>query len=227
MKKIFLFIPSFLFSLSTSPGDFPIARILARGEFKFGIRFQKEGGILFSLDAAILDRFSMGIRYGGMEIVGNRDINFYPMPGVNVSYLLIEESSLIPALLFGIETQGFDEYIDGSDRYFVKSRGIFLSVTKNFFAGLSLTAGVNRTFETRDEKNGMDAFSSLILNFSPEFGIFTEYAFAFNDPLHNKGIFNTGVSFNLEDKFFFSFIFRDLFSYKEIRTFYVGYKGYL
>jgi|GEM_PF-2005376 len=229
MKKIFLFIPSLLFSLSTSPGDFPIARVLSRGEFKFGIRFQKLGGLLFSLDAAILDRFSMGIRYGGTGIVGDGDINFYPMPGVNISYLLIEESYFIPAVLFGIETQGFDEYIDGSERYFVKSRGIFLSITKELpvLAGLVLNGGLNRTFETNDERNGLDVFSSIIIKFSPEFNIFSEYALGFNDPLHDKGIFNTGISFNLEDQFFFSFMFRDLFSDRAIRTFYVGYKGYL
>jgi len=226
---MFLFIFSLVFSLSASPFDFPIARVLSRGEFNFGIRFQKLGGLLFSLDAAIFDRFSMGIRYGGTGIVGDEDINFYPMPGINISYLLIEESSFIPAFLLGVETQGFDEYIEESERYFVKSRGIFLSITKEFpfLAGFILNGGISRTFETKDEKNGLDLFSSVIIKFSPEFSIFSEYALGYNDPLHDKGIFNTGISFNLENQFFFSFMFRDLFSHRAIRTFYVGYKGYL
>ncbi len=229
MKKIIFFIfPVYLFSLSTSPGDFPIAKNLSRGEYKFGIRFQKKGGLLFSLDAAILDVFSIGIRYGGIGIVGDeKAIELYPSPGVNVSYLLLEESSFLPSMVLGIETQGFDEYTNG--RYFIKSKGIFFVITKTLpvLAGFLITCGINRTFETSDEKNGMDIFSSIIFKFSPEFSIFGEYAFAFNDPTHNNGIFNTGISFNLEEQFFFSFTLRDLLSERSIRTFYVGYKGYL
>ncbi|MEO0283958.1 MAG: hypothetical protein ABIN17_02670 [candidate division WOR-3 bacterium] len=229
MRKFLFIFPSILFSLSLSPGDFPFAKILSRGEFKFDIRFQKKGGLLFSLDASILDKFSFGLRYGGLGIVGDQKVEFYPFPGINVSYLLIEESIYLPSVLLGIETQGFDEYFELTERYFVKSKGIFLAISKdlNILRGFILNGGINRTFETKDEKNGMDVFSSLILNFSPEFSIFSEYSFGFNDPIHKKGIFNAGVLFNLQDQFFFSFSFRDLLSDNHIRTFSVGYKGYL
>ncbi len=229
MKKFLFIFPSLLFSLSLSPGDFPLAKNLSRGEFKFDIRFFKKGGLLFSLDAAILDKFSFGLRYGGIGVVGDEKMDFYPLPGINVSYLLLEESTYLPSILLGIETQGFDEYFEVTERYFIKSRGIFLAISKelNILSGFILNGGVNRTFETKDERNGMDVFSSLIFNFSPEFSIFSEYSFGFNDPIHNKGILNAGILFNLQDQFFFSFSFRDFLSDNYIRTFSVSYKGYL
>ncbi|MEN3044106.1 MAG: hypothetical protein ABDH37_02670 [Candidatus Hydrothermales bacterium] len=229
MKGLFLVTPAILFSLGISPCDFPLARNLSRGEYKFDVRFYGSGGILFSFDAAILDKFLIGLRYGGTGIVGSEGVKFNPAPGVNVSYLMLDESRYVPSMMVGIETQGFDHYIESSERYFIKSRGLYLCVSKEFpfLSGLILNGGINRTFETKDEKNGLDLFSSLIFNFSKEFGIFFEYALGYNDPLHKEGIFNSGISFNFIDQFFFSFSFRDLLSDSYTRTFQVGYRGYL
>ncbi|MEN3045948.1 MAG: hypothetical protein ABDH49_03045 [Candidatus Hydrothermales bacterium] len=229
MNKLLLVIPVSLFSLSVLPCDFPIAKNLARGEYKFDIRFYNDGGLLFSIDAAILDKLSIGLRYGGTGIIGYGKVRFNPAPGVSISYLILEELEYWPSAILGIETQGFDHYIEDNERYFIKSRGLYLCISKEFpvLSGFILNGGLNRTFETKDEKSGFDIFSSLILNFSPEFSFFLEYALGYNDPLHTKGILNSGVSFNLINQFFFTFSFRDLLSDTYMRTFQVGYKGHL
>lgn len=218
----------FLLCIFTVSLDFPVGRILSRGEFELGIRFQKKGGLIFSFNAAFLERFNIGVSYGGMGIVGELDMVGYPQPGVFLSFLLVEETGFVPAFVAGINTQGYDESEGG--RYFVKSRGVYLCVTKEIpvFNGFLITGGINRTFETVDESNGLDLFGSVILNFIPEFSIYSEYSFGFNDPLHPNGILNIGTIFSFEDQFFFSFSIRDLLLRERLnRVFYVGYKGYL
>jgi|Deesub1362B_J571_1020462.scaffolds.fasta_scaffold00330_11 hypothetical protein len=220
----------FFLKANLSIGDVPTAYTTPRGSYEMNLRIQKEGGLLLKMETSITDYLSIGISYGGINIIGMEDPEFYPLPGVHFKYMAVYEGRFFPALSFGISTQGFDRYLDDSDRYEVKSKGAFVALSKSFYGmgGIILNGGANYTFERKDVENGLDVFSSIQLFFAPEFAIFSDFTFGFNDNYNENGLLNIGAEFSFEDLFFLRISFRNVLNRDYMnRTIEIGYRGSL
>jgi len=219
---LILFLKSGIFT-----GDVPTGYLLQRGEYELLFRIQKDGGLISGINAAITDYLLMGISYGGMEIIGEKDPEFYPIPGILLKYLAIYETDISPSISLGISTQGFDRYLKEKNRYEIKSKGIFCALSKSIYGNI-LNGGINYTFERKDEKNGFDLFFSLDFPFTSNFSFFSDFSFGFNDDYNKNGILNIGVEISFEDIFFFKISIRNLLNKDYInRIFEMGYKGSL
>jgi hypothetical protein len=208
-------------------GDVPTGYLTKRGEYELLFRIQKDGGLISGINAAITDYLLMGISYGGMEIIGEKDPEFYPTPGILLKYLAIYETDISPSICFGISTQGFDKYLKERDRYEIKSKGVFCAISKSIY-GTILNGGVNYTFERKDEKNGFDLFFSLDFPFTSNFSLFSDFSFGFNDDYNKNGILNIGLEISFEDIFFFKVSIRNLLNKDYTnRIFEIVYKGSL
>lgn len=209
-------------------GDIPTAYALPRGNYELNLRMQKEGGVLFKMETSITDYLSIGISYGGMQLIGKEDPEFYPLPGVHFRYMVVYEGKFFPALGLGITTQGFDRYL--SERYEIKSKGAFISLSKSFYGigGIIINGGLNYSFEREDVKNGLDAFSGLELFLAPEFSIFSDFSFGFNDNYNKNSLLNLGLEFSFEDIFYLKISLRNLLNKDYMnRIIEIGYKGSL
>jgi hypothetical protein len=163
--------------------DMPTAGIADKGSLVLDVGFYQEGGVVFGVSVGLLDRFSLGVSYGGSRIIGSASPVMNPIPGVNMKLRIIEEGLLLPAIALGFDSQGKDGYIKELDRYAVKSPGLFAAASKNFsFLGyLSVHGGVNYSFERADGDRDINAYAGVEKTIGPVLSALVEYNFATND----------------------------------------------
>jgi hypothetical protein len=197
--------------------DVPTAGMLKRGSYQLQLRAYAAGGLLTSIDVGISNRFMIGIAYGGTNIVGRGKIDWNPQPGVHVRYRLWEEQLTLPALVLGYHSQGYDAYIDSTNRYLVKSMGIFAVASKNFslLGNLGIHGGLNYSFERGDGDKDLNFFLGLDKNLNPELALIAEYNFAFNDNDHRalgsgEGYLNGGIRWTFAGKLEIDFLLRNI-----------------
>jgi hypothetical protein len=111
--------------------DFPTAGLLKKGHLGLSIHALYNGVIISELSYAPFKNFNVGISYGGKNIIGIGNADFYKFPGFHAKLKLFTESKQLPAFSIGFDSQGRGEYIDSLDRYEIKSPGIYFSILKN------------------------------------------------------------------------------------------------
>jgi hypothetical protein len=198
--------------------DKPTAGLLKRGSYSVTSNFYQQGGVLVGISVGIFEPFTFGISYGGTDIIGPNKIAMNPLPGVNAKLRIISESSMMPALAFGFDSQGKEPYLsaDTLKRYTIKSPGVYIAVSKNyeFLGNLSLHGGLNKSMETSDGDKDLNMYVGLEKSFGRDISIMLEYDLAANDNNNyalgkGKGYFNFGfrwtwgkgliVGFNLKN----------------------------
>jgi len=199
--------------------DMPTAGVLKKGTYGLNTELLPMGTLIVKIEAGIIENLSFGISYGGSNIIGSGNIDWYPFPpGVNLRFRLFEESMVIPAITLGFDTQGKGQYFDEEKRYEIKSPGIFAAACKNFsvLGYLSLHGEIN--YSILDDKDG-DNFINLMVGAEKTLGsvlsILAEYNFAFNDNStdefgEGKGYLNMGIRWSIANGITFGFNLRDL-----------------
>ncbi len=126
---LFLF-SSILLAQSTYPPPtnlvtIPTAGTLVRGSFAMKLHVQKNGGLTSGLKVGITDRFQFGLTYGASNLIGDDSLRWYPRPEVNLKYRLIDETTSMPGISLGVDTQGFGSFnnADSLKRYEIKEIG--------------------------------------------------------------------------------------------------------
>lgn len=182
--------------------DRPTAGMLHRGNYRVTADFFEDGGVLFGVSVGLLDRFDFGISYGGTNVLGKREPQMNPYPGVNIRLRIIEESSSVPAVALGFDWQGKGPYNKEFKRYLVKSPGFYAVASQNYaVAGnLSVHGGVNISTERGDGDKDLDAFVGAEKSLGSDISLLAEYDFATNDNSANafgrdrgRGYLNLGV----------------------------------
>jgi hypothetical protein len=201
--------------------DVPTAGMLMRGSYQLSLRAYAEGGLLGSIDVGIADRFMIGISYGGTSLLGRGKVKGNPQPGAHIRYRLWEEQLTLPALVLGFHSQGYGAYIDSTDRYLVKSMGLFAAASKNFnFLGnLGLHGGINYSLERNDGDKDINLFAGVDKNINPEMSLLAEYNFAINDNDHRaigsgEGYLNAGLRWIFAGRLEIDFMFRNILQNK-------------
>jgi hypothetical protein len=203
--------------------DMPTAGVLEKGFVGITNDVLPAGVLILKLEVGVFDNVSFGISYGGANIIGAGDPRWYKLPGVNIRFRLFNESTLLPAIAMGFDSQGKGEYFDSTSRYELKSPGFYGAVSKNFelLGYLSLHGTVNYSLETKDGDNFLNVYAGFEKTIGPDFSIVGEYDFAFNDNNSYKtygsgnGYLNMGVRWALGDGFTFGFDLRDLLDNKK------------
>ncbi len=184
--------------------DLPTASILAGGDLRTGIRVYEGGSILARLSVGISNRLMFGVSFTGEHLIGGEDIKWSEMPGVHFAYRVIEEDLRLPAIVLGIDTQGYgkywrkDDYRDPEnpdvpvevsnsdvllDRYSFKARGFYCLVSKGYqsIRRVGLHAGVSMSTERRDSDNDPTLFMGSDIELIHDIIALVEYDFATND----------------------------------------------
>jgi hypothetical protein len=197
--------------------DMPAAGVVDRGMVAVNFDFMPQGAVLGKIDVGVFENFCFGVSYGGANVIGSGDVDWYKNPGVNVKLKLLSESLVTPSLSFGFDSQGKGVFFDSTNRYEIKSPGVFIAGSKNFaFLGyMGLHATINYTLEEDDGDN----FVNLMLGFEKTIGsqvsFMIDYNFAFNDNSteyfgKGDGYLNLGVRWNPAPGFTLGFDLRDL-----------------
>ncbi len=165
--------------------DLPTAGTLPRGTFQLGLRLYAGGGALGYTDIGLSSRFSLGISYGGTNIVSARDPEWNPRIGFSLKFRLVDELEYFPAIAIGFTDQGYGLYRGDFDRYTYKSRG-FYAVTSRSFYFYKWTSGwhfgINYSREYRgDDDDDINFFGGVDATFNYNLALLFEYDAALND----------------------------------------------
>ena len=201
--------------------DMPTAGILEKGFVGVNTDILPNGVLDVAIEAGVFDNVSFGISYGGSNLIGTGKVDWYKLPGVNLRVRIVNETTLIPAITLGFDSQGKGNYIDSLSRYEIKSPGFFGAVSKNFeFLGyLSLHGTINYSLEQKDGDNFADIRVGAEKTLGSSFSLVVEYDLAFNDDKKSsvatgRGYLNTGIRWSVGDGLTLGFDLRDLLSNK-------------
>ncbi len=206
--------------------DIQTAGVLEKGYVGVGIDVMPKGVVISEIEVGVFDNFSIGISYGGANIIGTGSIDFYKLPGVYIKGRIIDESEEMPAIALGFNSQGKGEFLSRLNRYEIKSPGFFLTSSKNFelFGYISIHAMLNYTLERDDKDKDLNFALGLEKTIGGNVSLYAEYDFALNDnnPLSlgaGKGYLNFGARWSVTDGFTIGLDLRDLLSNQKINTF--------
>jgi len=200
--------------------DMSTAGVLERGVVGVTTEILPEGVLIAVIEAGVFENVSIGISYGGANLIGSGNVDWYNWPGVAFRARVINETTLIPAITLGFDSQGKGTYDEDINRYSIKSPGFFGAVSKNFdFLGyMSLHGTVNYSLEGNDGDNFVDLRTGIEKTLGSSFSLLVEYDFAFNDNntdfASGKGYLNTGIRWSPGQGFTIGFDLRDLLSNK-------------
>jgi len=200
--------------------DMPTAGILEKGVVGVSTEILPDGVLIAVIEAGVFENVSIGISYGGANLIGSGKVDWYKLPAVNIRARIINETTLIPAIAFGFDSQGKGIYDNTSKRYAIKSPGFFGAVSKNFeFIGyMSLHGTVNYSLEGTDGDNFVNVRAGVEKTLGSSFSLLVEYDFALNDNNSNfgsgKGYLNAGLRWSPGTGFTLGFDLRDLLSNK-------------
>ena len=208
--NIFIFL-SFTFSQAEQPYPpldlvtIPTSGTLPKGSFTLESLLIKDGGIIPKLSVGITDNFYIGLSYGIQDFISEEKLNFNkPMPEVQIKYRVYEESETVPAIVFGLDTQGKGRFltryeddenlVNNFQRYEQKAWGWYIAASKNWelFGNLGLHVGLNKnTWESdpieSDNPNtvfkdkDLNLFFGIDKEINRSFSILLEYDTALND----------------------------------------------
>ncbi len=169
--------------------DMPTAGILDHLNYSVDVDFYNSGGVLFGFSIGLLNTLNLGLSYGGINLIGSEKPDWNKLPGMSLKIRPLDETEFFPAIAFGFDSQGREEYIDSLNRYKIKSPGIFLVFSKNFtYAGfLSFHIGSNYSLERADDDKDFNAFIGIEKTLTSFLSLIAEYNLAINDS-NNKAL---------------------------------------
>lgn len=172
--------------------DVPTAGLTGQAQVETWAKAFPGGGLELRVDVGLTDRISVGVGYGGLQVIGDGDPEWYPRPGLALKIRLLEENWTLPALAVGIDTRGAGFWDEARDRYQFKSRGVYVVASKNyaFLGDLALHGGANRSLEDEDDGD-VTGFAGLEKSIGPWIGLGAEFDLALNDN-EDDGVYGEG-----------------------------------
>ncbi|HDS02637.1 MAG TPA: hypothetical protein ENN72_02885 [Firmicutes bacterium] len=178
---------------------FPSAYTGQKGQYEFHIEMAP-----FRTHAAVslTNRLMLGVSYGGENVIGNEEIDWYPRVEFLIKYNLFEERYAFPAITVGYSSIGWGLFDAAPDRYLIKSRGFYGVASKeiSLFGGMVFHGGISYTREAADfeDKDGITLFFGGEKRLNEELSIIGEWDLGLNDNGENclgdgKGYFNLGA----------------------------------
>ena len=216
----------------------PTAGTLPRGSFTLESLIIKDGGIVPRLSVGFTDNFTFGVSYGLQNLIGDvkPSIN-KTTPEVQIKYRVFDESEKMPALVYGLDTQGRGEFhtqdsiffISGRldsiltlNRYDQKAWGMYIVFSKNwnFLWNFGMHAGISKSLSENDDgDNDPNAFFGFDKELNRSFSLLIEYDAALNDDDHTlnnitfgrgRGYLNAGVRWAISPNLMLEINFNDI-----------------
>ena len=180
----------------------PTAGTLPRGSFTLESLIIKNGGIVPKLSVGFTDNFNIGVSYGVQNLIGDtKPLINKTTPEVQIKYRIFDESEKMPALVYGLDTQGRGEFhkqdsilsISGKlnnirtlNRYDQKAWGMYIVFSKNWnlMGNLGMHAGISKSLSENDDGDkDLNIFFGFDKELNRSFSLLVEYDAALNDNL--------------------------------------------
>jgi len=207
--------------------DMPTAGVLPRGAISAYSLFFTNGGVMIYLDAAPFENFNFGISYSGTNILGEGNVEFQDIPGINIRWRLIDETLVLPAVLIGFSNQGRGKYYESYERFQTLFPGVYGAASKSFkwFLGnFALHGGINYSWEQPTDQyypnvwfgfeHSIGGSGSLIVELNPNIADTGE------EMMIKSSLLNAQLRWSVTKGLTLEFIMRDLLNHtKDISGF--------
>jgi hypothetical protein len=202
--------------------DAPTAGLVPAGAFETRARVFPGGGVELRLEIGLARWLSLGGGFGGVQIIGDGEPDWYPEPGFSVKARILEESWTFPALALGVDTQGAGVWDEERERYQFKSRGLYAVASKNYawYGDLTFHAGLSRSLEEKDDRD-VTPFVGFEKSVGSAWGLAVEYDAATNDDRDDgafgrgRGYLNGAIRWSVAPTMEFRFVVRDMLENSE------------
>ena len=180
----------------------PTAGTLPRGSFTLESLIIKNGGIVPRLSVGFTDNFTVGVSYGVQNLIGDTKPSINKTtPEVQIKYRIFDESEKMPALVYGLDTQGRGKFhkqdaifsMSGKldsiltlHRYDKKAWGMYIVFSKNWnlMGNLGMHAGISKSLSENDDGDkDLNVFFGFDKELNRSFSLLVEYDAALNDNL--------------------------------------------
>ncbi len=208
--------------------DCPTAGTLPRGCFHFKSRIYGNGGVLGSTAIGLSSRLMLGMSYGAEGLISDHTANANPSIEFIIKLRLVDETTIMPAIAVGYNSQGYGAYIDHMDRYTYKSKGFYGVVSRSFAVDnmiVGLHAGVNYSLENEfDNEDEPTFFFGSDIRFAYNIGFAAEYDMALNDDRSSigyakgRGYLNTSIKWMYSENLKIELIFKNLLQNRQWGT---------
>lgn len=125
--------------------DVPTADVVEYKSFKLSFRMHGSGGIIPKMVFGVFNPINIGMSWAIDNLIGTgqNEIDTQP-PAIFFKARIYAGGMIIPAVAIGFDGQGYGEYNDDTDKYQYREKGIFLTLTREFFIpGLETSFGCN------------------------------------------------------------------------------------
>ena len=208
----------------------PTAGTLPRGSFTLESLLITDGGMVPRLSVGFTDNFSFGVSFGVQNLIGgNKPSINKTTPEVQIKYRIFDESEKMPALVYGLDTQGrglyhvvefthgiFDSTVT-LNRYDQKAWGMYMVMSKNwnFLGNLGLHAGISKSLSENDDGDkDPNVFFGFDKELNRSFSFLVEFDAAWNDDDHTlgrgKGYLNAGIRWAMSPNLMLEINFNDI-----------------
>tara|TARA_Y100001970_G_C14173291_1_gene825426 strand:- start:592 stop:1383 length:792 start_codon:yes stop_codon:yes gene_type:complete len=229
----------------------PTAGTLPRGSYTIETLLSKNGGFTPKISVGITNNFTFGVSFGIEKLIGDeKPATNKTTPELQIKYRVFEESESMPALIYGLDTQGRGNFIDtlfieDSDsiaivnRYEQKAWGMYLGFSKNWnlLGNFGLHGGICKSISENDDGDrDFNIFFGLDKEINRSFSLLLEYDAAINDneyQIHEisfgkgKGYLNAGLRWAISPNVMMEINFNDInkntdaeFTSREIKIMY-------
>ena len=184
--------------------EMPTAGILPKSDYViYGTAFA-DGGLFAEFTASPFTNFELGLSFSGIRIIGSGDMDFQKIPGVNIKWRIINETSSFPAIAIGANIQGKGYYSKTYDRFQTQSPGIYVSGSKDMYWYLGYIAfhgGLNYSFEPSPYQRKINLYAGFEQSLGRAFSVNCEYNANLDDEnkhiMKNKGLLNLAIRASL------------------------------
>lgn len=157
----------------------PTAGIIAPGTYSVSFCTFPEDGLRFSFSVGIISRLVLGMSYGGINVIGVEDAEWFDHLWLKGRFRLLDETDVSPALAFGYDNEPI---LIRPGLYSRKAKGMYVVISKNFstFGGdMGVHGGVSLDPDAPEHAGMWIGFDKSVPG---GFGIACEYDPAFNEP---------------------------------------------
>jgi len=193
----------------------PTAWTRLRGEYDASIGVEP---FVVRGEIGILDYLTVGMSYGGVDVLGNATPTMNPRPGFQVKFRITNGGPIMPALALGYDDQGHGKYYDfdptkenetvNYDRYQFKAKGFYLALSQEveLLGALGMHAGVSYNVVEDVDDNGPDVYAAVEKTVGPHLMLLTSYDMGLNDNAPEslgmgRGYLDAGVRWRVTENF--------------------------
>ena len=197
----------------------PTAGLLPGGSVGLDLRFYEGDGILGNLSVGLFGRGTVGVSFGGRDLLGNDEVSLNPRVEFSARVRVMEEGYKMPGIAVGYTSQGYGTYDEEVKRYTKKSKGAYLVASKNFrylLGHAGIHVGANRSLEDDDGDGDFSGYVGLDIGLGKYLMLLAEYDLGLNDNADNslgsgKGFVNAGLRYTPSSALAVEFDLKNIF----------------